>query len=48
MSWMEEWPLELRKAKFFEWCSVFDKREDDLLRDDYQIFSHRLHWQEHP
>ena len=48
MSWMEEWPLELRKAKFFEWCSVFDKREDDLLRDDYQIFSHRLHWHEHP
>lgn len=47
-SWMEEWTLDQRKGKFFEWCHAFDKREDELLRDDYQIFSHRLHWHEHP
>ena len=47
-SWMEDWTLDQRKAKFFEWCEAFDKREDELLRDDYQIFSHRLHWHEHP
>ena len=47
-SWMEDWPLDLRKAKFFEFCREFDKREDELLKEDYQIFSHRLHWHEHP
>jgi|TARA_B100000287_G_scaffold404020_1_gene426316 hypothetical protein len=47
-SWMEDWTLDQRKEKFFEFCRVFDKREDDLLKEDYQIFSHRLHWHEHP
>ena len=47
-SWMEDWTLDERKEKFFEFCRVFDKREDDLLKEDYQIFSHRLHWHEHP
>ena len=47
-SWMEDWTLDQRKEKFFEWCHAFDKREDELLKDDYQIFSHRLHWHEHP
>jgi hypothetical protein len=47
-SWMKDWTQEQRLDKFFEFCSVFDKREDKLLREDYQIFSHRLHWHEHP
>jgi hypothetical protein len=47
-SWMKEWPLEQRIEKFFEFCRVFDDRTDPLLRDQYQIFSHRLHWHEHP
>jgi hypothetical protein len=47
-SWMKEWPLEKRIEKFFEFCQKFDDRQDDLLKDEYQIFSHRLHWHEHP
>ena len=47
-TWMQEYTLDERKAKFFEFCDKFDKRHDDLLRDDFQIFSHRLHWHEHP
>jgi hypothetical protein len=47
-SWMKEWPLEQRIEKFFEFCRVFDDREDNLLKNEYQIFSHRLHWHEHP
>ena len=47
-SWMSSWTQDERMAKFFEWCKAFDERDDDLLREDYQIFSHRLHWHEHP
>ena len=47
-SWMREWTQDERLEKFFEFCREFDKREDRLLREDYQIFSHRLHWHEHP
>lgn len=47
-SWMKDWPLEQRVEKFFEFCRKFDVREDKLLKEDYQIFSHRLHWHEHP
>lgn len=47
-SWMKEYSIDKRKEKFFEFCNKFDKREDDLLKYDYQIFSHRLHWNEHP
>ena len=47
-SWMKDWTQEERFEKFFEWCQAFDKREDKLLKEDYQIFSHRLHWHEHP
>ena len=47
-TWMQDYTLDQRKEKFFEFCEKFDKREDDLLRDDFQIFSHRLHWHEHP
>jgi hypothetical protein len=47
-SWMKDWTQEERFDKFFEWCQAFDKREDKLLKEDYQIFSHRLHWHEHP
>jgi hypothetical protein len=47
-SWMKDWSQEQRFDKFFEWCQAFDKREDKLLKEDYQIFSHRLHWHEHP
>ena len=47
-SWMKNWSEEARLEKFFEFCQVFDLREDSLLKNDYQIFSHRLHWHEHP
>lgn len=47
-SWMKDWTQEKRLDKFFEFCHAFDKREDKLLKEDYQIFSHRLHWHEHP
>lgn len=47
-SWMKNWTQEERFEKFFEFCTAFDKREDKLLKEDYQIFSHRLHWHEHP
>ena len=47
-SWMKDWSQEDRLDKFFEFCRVFDDRQDPLLRDEYQIFSHRLHWDEHP
>lgn len=47
-SWMRDWTHEERVAKFFEYCRKFDLREDKLLHDEYQIFSHRLHWHEHP
>ena len=47
-SWMRDWTHEERVAKFFEFCRKFDLREDKLLSEDYQIFSHRLHWHEHP
>lgn len=47
-SWMKDWTLDQRIDKFFEFCQKFDDRQDDLLKDEYQIFSHRLHWHEHP
>jgi len=47
-SWMHGWSQESRIEKFFEFCQKFDLREDALLHDEYQIFSHRLHWDEHP
>ena len=47
-SWMKDWSLDARIDKFFEFCRVFDDRQDSLLRSEYQIFSHRLHWDEHP
>jgi len=47
-SWMANWSLDQRLDKFFEFCRVFDDRQDRLLKDEYQIFSHRLHWHEHP
>ena len=47
-SWMANWTLDQRLDKFFEFCRVFDDRQDSLLKDEYQIFSHRLHWHEHP
>jgi hypothetical protein len=47
-SWMRDWSLDQRIDKFFEFCQKFDDRQDSLLKDEYQIFSHRLHWHEHP
>jgi len=47
-SWMKDWTQEQRFEKFFEFCHKFDQRQDTLLKQDYQIFSHRLHWHEHP
>jgi hypothetical protein len=46
-SYMREWTQDQRLEKFFEFCRVFDDRQDDLLKEEYQIFSHRLHWHEH-
>jgi len=48
LSWMHAWTQDEREAKFFEFCGKFDLREDTLLHDEFQIFSHRLHWDEHP
>jgi hypothetical protein len=42
-SWMKDWALDQRLDKFFEFCQEFDLRRDQLLAEDYQIFSHRLH-----
>jgi hypothetical protein len=47
-SWMRDWSLDQRVDKFFEFCRVFDDRQDTLLKEEYQIFSHRLHWHQHP
>jgi len=47
-SWMKDWTEDQRIEKFFEFCKVFDDRQDSLLNQEYQIFSHRLHWHEHP
>lgn len=47
-SWMKSWSQEQRTEKFFEFCRAYDLREDRLLRDNYQQFSHRLHWDECP
>ena len=47
-SWMRDWSLDQRIEKFFEFCQKFDNRKDSLLKSEYQIFSHRLHWHEHP
>lgn len=47
-SWMRDWSLDQRLEKFFEFCEKFDDRQDSLLREQYQIFSHRLMWHEHP
>jgi hypothetical protein len=46
-SWMKDWSLNQRLDKFFEFCKKFDERNDELLKTEYQIFSHRLHWDEH-
>lgn len=47
-SWMNNWTQEERTEKFFEFCRAYDKREDYLLKSNYQQFSHRLHWDECP
>jgi hypothetical protein len=47
-SWFKDWTQEERTAKFFEFCVAYDKREDSLLKYNYQQFSHRLHWHECP
>lgn len=47
-SWMKDWTQEERTEKFFEFCRAYDKREDSLLAENYQQFSHRLHWDECP
>ena len=47
-SWMRNWTQEQRLEKFFEFLDKFDRREDPLLRDEYQIFSHRRSWADNP
>jgi hypothetical protein len=43
-----DWPLEKRIDKFFEFCRAYDVREEPLLKQNPQQFSHRLHWDEMP
>lgn len=45
---LENWSLEERIQKFFEFCSAYDIREEPLLKSNPQQFSHRLHWDEMP
>ncbi len=40
--------VEERIDTYNTFCHAWDKREDSYLRDEYQMFSHRLHWQDHP
>ena len=47
-SWLHKWTEEQRILKFFEFCRAYDKREDTLLKENYQQLSHRLHWHECP
>lgn len=47
-SWLSNWCQEARTEKFFEFCRAYDAREDYLLKNNYQQFSHRLHWHECP
>ena len=47
-SWMRNWTQEERLEKFYEYLYKFNKREDKLLRDEFQIFSHRVSWAENP
>tara|TARA_E500000318_G_scaffold2542_2_gene3292 strand:- start:3216 stop:4205 length:990 start_codon:yes stop_codon:yes gene_type:complete len=45
---LADWPLEERLQKFFEFCRAYDVREEQLLKENPQQFSHRLHWDEMP
>lgn len=45
---LPDWSVEERLDKYFEFLEAWDRREDPLLRDVVQQFSHRLHWDEHP
>ena len=45
---MKDWTQEERTEKFFEFCRAYDHRKDSLLKENYQQFSHRLHWHECP
>ena len=45
---LENWSLEERLQKFFEFCRAYDVREEPLLKANPQQFSHRLHWDEMP
>lgn len=45
---LENWTLEERFQKFFEFCRAYDVREEPLLKANPQQFSHRLHWDEMP
>lgn len=47
-SLMQNWSLDDRIAKFWEFCRAYDKREDTILKENYQQLSHRLHWHECP
>lgn len=47
-SWLADWCQEARTEKFFEFCRAYDARQDFLLKENYQQFSHRLHWHECP
>lgn len=45
---MRCWTQQERLDKFCEFLDKFDAREDPLLRDEYQIFSHRRSWADNP
>lgn len=47
-SLLRGWSLEDRVSKFWEFCRAYDRREDTMLKENYQQLSHRLHWHECP
>jgi hypothetical protein len=46
-TWLSKVSLDERLHFYNEYLIAFDKREDEILRDDFQTQSHRLHWDEH-
>ena len=45
---LENYSIEQRLQKFFEFCRAYDVREEPILKANPQQFSHRLHWDEMP
>ena len=45
---MDNYTVDQRLDKFMEFLNIFDLRDDPILENNFQQFSHRLHWHEHP